>query len=120
MTDAKPVSSTRHRLAVAARIKRGTAEINGETFHVRGLTSTERTATLEIIRASVDTNTLPDYRGIVRMGLIEEDGAPVFQPDEDKAVVEEFFATIDGKAVEVLGQKVLELAGLRAETVEGN
>ena len=107
--------TARQRLAVAARIARATVTLNGETFLVRGLTNAERAAVLANIRSAVDTNTLPDYAIPAAFGTLDDDGQAMFESSEE---AREFFATLDGQAVETIGRKVLELAGLRKEAVE--
>lgn len=110
----KPPVTARDRLAMAARLRRGEVTVNGETFTVRGLTSRERAVVLGQIRDAVAADGLPNYAPPAAFGLCSDDGSPMFLGETAEADALAFVESLDGVMVETIGQKVMELAGLRS------
>jgi hypothetical protein len=107
------VLSAAQRLAAIATPRVRPVQIEGEIFHVKSLTGTERSALLKAMReAAAEGGSCPDYL-IVAMGLCEPDGRSPFASAEEAA---RLVGTLDGRIINIMATATLKVSGLAPES----
>ena len=105
--------------AMSARLERKEIPIpqwDGETLLIRELTGGEREEIESMVLRSQKTNNYAGLRStILRAGVINEDGTPMFTK-KDEAMLE----SLSAKALESVFNEILIMSGMKPLDEEGN
>jgi hypothetical protein len=102
------------RLAAIGKPKVEAVVIDGETFHVRGMSSHARAVFLLATTQAITENaSVPDHT-VVALGLCNPDGSPAGTTEEVHTALD----PLDGAILNQLAKKIMELSGFGKKAVE--
>lgn len=102
-------------LAEVGRPRLAQVDIDGQTFHVRGMGPIERAVFLQCVAtAAAENSAVPDHT-VVALGLCNPDGSRIDLPREELLGQ---LQGLDGGVLYRLATKVLELSGFSKRAVE--